>query len=156
MPQILRHGTHGFTYLPKEGMLRIFPPLKIRWLRPRTWVPEASTLTPRPPKPLILVPLTVVIQCDNWAEDHQIISIISIAHKILDCVKIFKFTLKFSVFGFTRLEIFPLVGCYSELLYSRKPTFRDGLSVPSSRMKHSPSPRAKQSSRMTIEDGTRC
>jgi hypothetical protein len=51
----LRHGTHGFTSLPKEGVLRIFPPLKIRRLRPglnpRTWVPEASTLTPRPPKP---------------------------------------------------------------------------------------------------------
>jgi hypothetical protein len=53
----LRHGTHGFTSLPKEGVLRIFPPLKIRRFRPglnpRTWVPEASTLTPRPPKPLI-------------------------------------------------------------------------------------------------------
>jgi hypothetical protein len=52
----LRHGTHGFTFLPKEGLLRIFPPLKIRRLRPglnsRTWVPEASTLIPRPPKPL--------------------------------------------------------------------------------------------------------
>jgi hypothetical protein len=51
----LRHGTHGFTSLPKEGVLRIFPPLKIRRLRPslnpRTCVPEASTLTPRPPKP---------------------------------------------------------------------------------------------------------
>jgi hypothetical protein len=51
----LRHGTHGFTSLPKEGVLRIFLPLKIRRLRPgfnpRTWVPEASTLTPRPPKP---------------------------------------------------------------------------------------------------------
>jgi hypothetical protein len=45
----------GFTFLPKEGLLRIFRPLKIRRLRPglnpRTWVPEASTLTPRPPKP---------------------------------------------------------------------------------------------------------
>ena len=44
----LRHGTHGFTSLPKEGVLRIFPPLKIRRLRPglnpRTWVPKASTL----------------------------------------------------------------------------------------------------------------
>jgi hypothetical protein len=52
----LRHGTHGFTSLPKEGVLSIFPPLKIRRLRPglnpRTWVSEASTLTPRPPKPL--------------------------------------------------------------------------------------------------------
>jgi hypothetical protein len=53
----LRHGTHGFTSLPKESVLRIFPPLKIRRLRPglnsRTWVPEASTLNPRPPKPLM-------------------------------------------------------------------------------------------------------
>jgi hypothetical protein len=52
----LRRGTHGFTFLPKEGVLRIFPPLKIRRLRPglnpRTWAPEASTLTPRPTKPL--------------------------------------------------------------------------------------------------------
>ena len=44
----LRHGTHGFTSLPKEGVLRIFSPLKIRRLRPglnpRTWVPKASTL----------------------------------------------------------------------------------------------------------------
>ena len=44
----LRHGTDGFTSLPKEGVLRIFSPLKIRRLRPglnpRTWVPKASTL----------------------------------------------------------------------------------------------------------------
>jgi hypothetical protein len=50
----LRHGTNGFTSLPKEGMPRIFTPEKIRWLRPglnsRTRVPEASMLTTRPPK----------------------------------------------------------------------------------------------------------
>ena len=44
----LRHGTNGFTSLPKEGVLRIFSPWKIRRLRPglnpRTWVPKASTL----------------------------------------------------------------------------------------------------------------
>ena len=44
----LQHGTHGFTSLPKEGVLRIFSPLKIWRLRPglnpRTWVPKASTL----------------------------------------------------------------------------------------------------------------
>ena len=44
----LRHGTHGFTSLPKEGVLRIFSPLKIRRFRPglnpRTWIPKASTL----------------------------------------------------------------------------------------------------------------
>ena len=43
-----RHGTDGFTSLPKEGMLKIFSPWKIRRLRPglnpRTWVPQASTL----------------------------------------------------------------------------------------------------------------
>ena len=44
----LRHGTNGFTSLPKEGVLRISSPWKIRrlWpgLNPRTWVPKASTL----------------------------------------------------------------------------------------------------------------
>ena len=44
----LRHGTNGFTSLPKEGVLRIFSSWKIRRLRrglnPRTWVPKASTL----------------------------------------------------------------------------------------------------------------
>ena len=39
---------NGFTSLPKEGVLRIFSPWKIRRLRPglnpRTWVPKASTL----------------------------------------------------------------------------------------------------------------
>jgi hypothetical protein len=44
----LRHGTDGFTFPPKEDVLRIFFALKIRRLRPganpRTWVPKASTL----------------------------------------------------------------------------------------------------------------
>jgi hypothetical protein len=44
----LRHGTVGFTSTPKEGVLRIFSPLKIRRLRPglnpRTWVLKASRL----------------------------------------------------------------------------------------------------------------
>ena len=44
----LRHGTDGFTSPPKEGVLRIFSPLKIRrlWpgLNPRIWVLKASTL----------------------------------------------------------------------------------------------------------------
>ena len=44
----VRHGTDGFTSPPKEGALRIFFALKIRWLRPglnpRTWVLKASTL----------------------------------------------------------------------------------------------------------------
>jgi hypothetical protein len=52
----LRHGTDGFTSPPKESMLWIFSPKKIRWLRPglnpQSWVPEASMLTTRPPKML--------------------------------------------------------------------------------------------------------
>jgi hypothetical protein len=43
----LRHGTNGFTSLPKEVVLRIFSHWKIRRLRPglnpRTWVLKAST-----------------------------------------------------------------------------------------------------------------
>ena len=42
---------------PKEGMLWIFFARKIRRLRPgsnpRSWVPEASMLTTRPPKPQV-------------------------------------------------------------------------------------------------------
>jgi hypothetical protein len=44
----LRHGTGGFTSPPKEGVLRICLPLKIRQLQPglnpRTWVLKASML----------------------------------------------------------------------------------------------------------------
>ena len=56
----LRHGTDGFTSLPKEGVLRIFSPWNIQRLRsglnPRTWVPKASTLPldHRSRKPLTL------------------------------------------------------------------------------------------------------
>jgi hypothetical protein len=43
----LQHGTSGFASLPKEVVLRIFSPWKIRRLRlgfnPRTWVLKAST-----------------------------------------------------------------------------------------------------------------
>jgi hypothetical protein len=55
----LRHGANGFTFLQKEGVLRIFLPKKILWLWPGTnlqsWVPEASMLTTRPPKPLLRI-----------------------------------------------------------------------------------------------------
>ena len=44
----LRHRTDGFTSPPKEGVLRIFSPLKFRPVRlglnPRTWVLKANTL----------------------------------------------------------------------------------------------------------------
>jgi hypothetical protein len=53
----LGHGKDYFTSPPKEGMRWIFPAGKIRRLRsganPRSWVPEASMLTTRPPKPLL-------------------------------------------------------------------------------------------------------
>jgi hypothetical protein len=52
MPQIYDMGATGLLAFRKKA------PLKIRRLRsdlnPRTWVPEASTLTPRTPKPLLL------------------------------------------------------------------------------------------------------
>ena len=55
MLQIYDMGPTAFTSPPKEGVLRIFSPLKIRQLRPgfnpRTWVLKASKLPPRPPKP---------------------------------------------------------------------------------------------------------
>jgi hypothetical protein len=55
-PQICDMGTTTLLPFRRKAWLRIFPPLKIRRLRPglkpRTWVTEASTLTLRPPKPL--------------------------------------------------------------------------------------------------------
>ena len=51
----LRHGTDGFTSPPKEGVLRIFSPWKIRLLRPglnpRTLGTKSQHATSRPPKP---------------------------------------------------------------------------------------------------------
>jgi hypothetical protein len=47
----LRHGTDCFTSPPKKFFarkIRLFRP----GLNPQTWVPEASMLTARPPKPL--------------------------------------------------------------------------------------------------------
>jgi hypothetical protein len=65
----LWHGTHSFTALSKEGALRIFSPWKIRQLRwglnPRTWVPKASTLTPRPPK-LLAAALCLLCLYSQW------------------------------------------------------------------------------------------
>jgi hypothetical protein len=54
----LRHGTDGFTSPPKEGVLRIFSPEKIRRLRPglnpppRNLGTKGQHATSRPPKPL--------------------------------------------------------------------------------------------------------
>ena len=57
MPQSWDMGQN--LLLPEEGMLRIFTPVKIQRLRPglnpRTWVPEASMLTTRPPKPSCII-----------------------------------------------------------------------------------------------------
>jgi hypothetical protein len=47
----LQHGTDSFTSPPKAGKLWIFSPEKFDGFG-RSWVPEASMLTTRPPKPL--------------------------------------------------------------------------------------------------------
>jgi hypothetical protein len=58
-----RHGTDGFTSSPKEGVLRIFSPEKIRRLRPglnpRTRVPKASTLPLDHRSLLVLIELVI-------------------------------------------------------------------------------------------------
>ena len=51
----LRHGTDGFTSPPKEGVLRIISPLKIRWLRPGLYQrTKGQHSTSRPPKPVYM------------------------------------------------------------------------------------------------------
>ena len=53
-----RHGTDGFTSPPKEGMLKIFSPLKIRRLRPglnpANLCTKSQHATSRPPKPIYI------------------------------------------------------------------------------------------------------
>ena len=49
----LRHGTNGLTSFPKEGVLRIFSPSKIRRLRSGL-NPKGQHGTCRPPKPLLM------------------------------------------------------------------------------------------------------
>jgi hypothetical protein len=66
----LQHGTDGFTSPPKKGTLWIFFARKIWRFRPGSnpcsWVPEDSTLTYRPPKPLVKGQNTVTINmCKN-------------------------------------------------------------------------------------------
>ena len=52
----LRHGTDGFTFPPKEGVLRIFFALKNRTasagFEPANLGTKGQHATPRPPKPL--------------------------------------------------------------------------------------------------------
>ena len=43
----LRHGTDGFTSPPKEGVLRIFSPLKIYSLLPTKYLATIITITLR-------------------------------------------------------------------------------------------------------------
>ena len=68
----LQRETDGFTSPPKEGVLRIFSPLKIRqlWLglNPRTWVPKASTLPPDHPSLLCIISIQILYVWQHYAE----------------------------------------------------------------------------------------
>jgi hypothetical protein len=74
----LRHGTHSFTSLPKEGVLRIFLPSKIRLhsagFEPVMLRSKGQHATSRPPKPLAQ---PLVYSCPNlvsliiqWVKQH--------------------------------------------------------------------------------------
>jgi hypothetical protein len=78
----LRHGTDGFTSSPKECTLLIFSPEKSDGFGPRSWVPEASMLTTRPPKPLKKNPPQLPWSlkwniCSYSSERSQLASLIS-------------------------------------------------------------------------------
>jgi hypothetical protein len=61
----LRHGTDGFASLPKEGVLKIFSPLKIRRLRPGLNLgTKGQHATPRPPKPINFDYKKLILNCD--------------------------------------------------------------------------------------------
>jgi hypothetical protein len=58
----IRHGTHGFTSLPKEGVLRIFFALKnptaSPGFEPSNLGTKGQQANSRPPKSLVVAPYT--------------------------------------------------------------------------------------------------
>jgi hypothetical protein len=90
MPQICDMGPTALLPFRRKACLRIFPLLKIRRLRPglnpRTWVPEASTLAPRPPKPLTSNVTLRHIRFTTVAVEKQLSIIYS------DCTSVASFT----------------------------------------------------------------
>ena len=89
----LRHGTDGFTSPPKEGVLRIFSPLKIRRLRSglnaQTWVPKASTLPLDYRSRVGLNTVTYKIWGEIWKFIHSIQE--EKSNKMQQCIKILLF-----------------------------------------------------------------
>ena len=85
-PHPQRHGTDGFTSPPKEGVLRIFSPLKIRRLRSglywRTWVLKASTLPldHRSPSRLLYLSVFLNVLIFAWARDRLCAQTIQPSH----------------------------------------------------------------------------
>jgi hypothetical protein len=59
----LRHRTDGFTSPPKEGVLRIFPPLKIRRFEPANLGTKGQHSTSRPPKPICITDYNEMNKC---------------------------------------------------------------------------------------------
>ena len=74
----LRHGTNGFTFLPKEGVLRIFFVLKnptaSAVFEPANLGAKGQHATSRPPKPLqcciLLHPLPTIFYLFTWRRLH--------------------------------------------------------------------------------------
>jgi hypothetical protein len=88
----LRHGTHSFTSLPKDGVMRIFLALKIRRLRPglnpRTWVLKASTLPLEHRSRLYSVmqlrhhSFTMITKFGLYSSNHQIVHYLELEQKL--------------------------------------------------------------------------
>ena len=109
----LRHGTGGFTSPPKEGVLRIFSPLKIRRLRPglnpRTWVLKASTL------PLDHRRHKIQILFWQHSDKYKSINIVFIDSLLSLCV---------CQYGVTLLRVhYTLQQCFSTFVRPRPGTF---------------------------------
>ena len=62
----LRHGTGGFTSLPKEGVLRIFSPLKSDGFEPANLGTKGQHATSRPPKPITYIYIYIYIYIHTY------------------------------------------------------------------------------------------
>ena len=122
----IRHGTDGFTSPPKEGVLRIFSPLKIRrrrlGLNPRTWVLKASTLPLDHRSPLLML-TAIKYHQGNGKKKNSIKAATrrkygyekqcSTGHK---CIQL-EMVMNITVFLFTLTVLFESIGNAHEISY---------------------------------------
>ena len=110
----MRHGTNGFTYLPKEGVLRIFLALKnstnSAGFQPANLGTKGQHSTSRPPKPFSELIIT---------EEHSSAYVETEILQMLSC-NVFQFGVAFCHKCTRILKLYYLVSFICKIIQSRR------------------------------------